>query len=238
MDQIAKALGLRDIASAFGMLQNHRVEPIKLGVDGRYVQPGSGVRYGLWAETLDKLVTKIASEAAEYKAKQAAEFERWLAQVEKEKAEKLADRAEQARLRNEEFDKEQAKVREYNERLFDDKLAEERHQISINSAKAFLSRSEYQLKIAQEQLASLASPAARAAFRKAQQDRHHPGGGGYTWDRRGRTPTEDEAKAVILRILESVDGWTSRLKREKEPYPAIPDERPQRRHSPSRCEVP
>ena len=212
MDQIAKALGLRDIASAFGMLQNHRVEPIKLGVDGRYVQPGSGVRYGLWAETLDKLVADIGEEAAEYQQKQDAEFKRALAQAEKAKAEGRAWLKEQARLKDEKHDEERAKVQEYNARLFDEKQSEQRHQASVGFAKRRLKQSEYELSVAQEQLDSLASPEARAAFRQAQQERHHPGGGGYTWDRRGRAPTEEEAKAVILRIIDSVDGWESTLK--------------------------
>ena len=212
MDQIAKALGLNDIASAFGQLQNYGIDPIKLGVDGRYVQPGAGVRYGLWAETLDELVADIGKATAEYQKMQDDEFDIALIKAEKARDEGRAYLKEQARLKDDELYQERLKTQELNEQLRKEKLAEERHQISIDRAKKGLAQSQCALKIAREQLASLASPEARSAFRKAQQDRHNPGGGGYTYDRRGRAPTEEEAFLVIERLLEHVDGWSSRLK--------------------------
>ena len=52
-----------------------------------------------------------------------------------------------------EFNQERLKTVEYNERLYSEKLVEERHQISVNSARAFVARAKHELKIAQEQLA-------------------------------------------------------------------------------------
>ena len=104
MDQIAKALGLNDISSAFGMLQNYGIDPIRLGVDGRYVQPGAGVRYGLWAETLDELVAAVAVEKATQAARQEVEYQGQLAAANALKDDYKAARDAKAALQQAEVD--------------------------------------------------------------------------------------------------------------------------------------
>ena len=72
-------------------------------------------------------------------------------------------------------------------------------------------QSEHALEIARQQLASLASPEARAEFRREQQLRYNPGGGGYTYDKRGKEPTVEYAENVIQRCITALEARQSKL---------------------------
>ena len=105
MDQIAKALGLNDISSAFGMVQNYGIDPINLGVDGRYVQHRR--RCPIWSlgrDGLDELVAAVAGEKATQAAQQEVEYQGQLAAANAVKDAYKAAREEKAALQQAEVD--------------------------------------------------------------------------------------------------------------------------------------
>ena len=232
MAQAARKLGLK---SAFGMLYRYGVEIVEIEPDGiRVDQPAKALRYGIWQQELDSLIETLGKEKAAYQAEQDAEFVRALAQAKEARAEGLAYLAEQARLQDDELYQERLKTQAYNERLRDEKLAEERHQISVNSARAFLARAEHALNIARLQFASLSSPEVAGRI---------PRGSERTQASRRRWVHLGPARAGAYRgrgygrsaALRNGAGRLAECpKGEREPYPDIPDERPQRRHNAGR----
>ena len=196
MNQIAKALGLNSIASAFGMLQDHRVEPIKLGVEGRYVQPGSGVRYGLWAETLDVLLRTLEEEKQISKAAADEAYKQGLAEIIAEKERLQAIRDEKSAAREVEFQSERAETRRYNEVLAERRTIESRRTRELVYARRRVAGAKDILGIAVLQLESVLFPERRAEFLHGQASRPYPGGSGFTYDRHTSISEERASKVV------------------------------------------
>ena len=223
MLQVAKAVGVEGrIDSAFGIVAQNNGKLIEIDPDGRKTSKGTAQQYGMWVEDLDAMLADMKAKADKREADAEAKFQEFLAAVKAKRDRDLAERKEKAAEREAEFDREQRTTRELNERLREEQLVKERYEINLSWAKRRVTSSAYALLVARQQLASLESTEARSAFREEQKERYNPGGGGFTYDRRGRTPTEEQAKAVVLRCENNAQASVDYLARIEVPEYRLP----------------
>lgn len=92
---------------------------------------------------------------------------------------------------------------------------EQRNKARIEWAKDMIRKEEYRYELAQLQVDSLKSPAARSLFLDEQSNRHDPGYNGYSYDRRRCEVTEKQAEWAVGDRWYYVDAAKCQLRRQE-----------------------